>query len=1264
MPAQPRPIHRPATGELYVYTGEEWISATGAGIPIINTTDDVEEGTTNLYYTQSRFDSAFTAKDTDNLAEGSNLYYTDARVQSKLSSVSGDIVPDTDVAYDIGSPTKRFRDLYLSGSTINLGDATISSSNGAVVLPAGSTIQGASELADLGSVYTRTEIDNLLSDASNVAYNPASSGLDASDVQAALDVFGETRKYWSNINSAVRMYGGIIQNNGDGTVRVAGGGGLFKIEAGSVEGVPAGECEPMALNSAQGGEIFFKTWESNPVVELTNNAYNYIFIVWDHTHNNGDGTYGRAKVHSSTNFYMNDWENELAYYTFRDGHPELNLPARRSAMLHAFTVGRVYRMDNEIIVRVCGTNGWNYNKRAQLFGEEFFPVVRARGLEIEAASGDLQFNVTEGVMWAEAANRFTVQRFDMDAGDTFTAWYRHTAQNYTGSLSAIQSEYPTGIPGSAYNILYSTVDDRYYRYDSGWAEVMDYINSKIQATAAADLSAISTAYPSGFHNYDDNNDYVILQLQATDAFYRFNPSNSTWELFTGDTDDYVQIHFIGNLSDMQTQYPTGYRAIINVVVPTLDNKYYEYNASTGWERVHGYVNRAGWTRFYQQTSVDVGRYNDVTAQKLVDLPADTYGVAWIYMVHDNSCHVVYGQDYYTQEEAKNAKLPAPLPGLVAAYSTLVGKITFTAGVTNFDNASLESPFQEKFISSGVSLHNDLAGLNGGNPSTNEYYHLDETAYNLLNTFAEEIDVDASGNLAVAGVVTSSGISTSGNIELTGALRGPATFTIDPSSHGDNTGTVVIAGNLQVDGVTTTVNSTTVSIDDKNLILADNATTASEANGAGITVGGANATITYTSVDDRWNFNRGINVAGAVDVDGVVYSTNLLSTGYISVGSLVVNDPGSNYYSWNNRVGGQTVISKPGISPGSISLEDETPNAHLTLAGTDAKVRLHLGTYNDTPYAAYIQASYDNSPSSSGSTGYESLALNPQGGQVTVGTSDLFPTSSVALYVKGGASGWSVFERNNKRLYVNANYSDTNTVCQITSEAASNMAMSISAREQLQDLYLGTNGNIGMGTDQMSTLLHVNGRVTVGGHGATPRVQGSHGLGIVVDQSHVFAANSDIGDTNRQLNVTNDSAVQGAYTHLGFRVNPAGTTTGNHMLDMKLVSASPTQSSFYVTMKNPSDASWADRMRIDSDGKFDFAGHLIPHSSNTYDLGTSSYAWRNIYTGDLHMSNEGHETGNSIDGTKGNWTVQEGAEDLYLINNKTGKKYKFKLEEIQ
>ena len=75
------------------------------------------------------------------------------------------------------------------------------------------------------------------------------------------------------------------------------------------------------------------------------------------------------------------------------------------------------------------------------------------------------------------------------------------------------------------------------------------------------------------------------------------------------------------------------------------------------------------------------------------------------------------------------------------------------------------------------------------------------------------------------------------------------------------------------------------------------------------------------------------------------------------------------------------------------------------------------------------------------------------------------------------------------------------------------------------------------------------------------------------------------------------------------------------------------------------------------------GHVLPSAQNTYDLGSTSYQWRNVYTQDFHLNNTLRDEGNSIDGTKGDWTIQEGEEDLFIVNNKTGKKFKFNLTEV-
>ena len=74
------------------------------------------------------------------------------------------------------------------------------------------------------------------------------------------------------------------------------------------------------------------------------------------------------------------------------------------------------------------------------------------------------------------------------------------------------------------------------------------------------------------------------------------------------------------------------------------------------------------------------------------------------------------------------------------------------------------------------------------------------------------------------------------------------------------------------------------------------------------------------------------------------------------------------------------------------------------------------------------------------------------------------------------------------------------------------------------------------------------------------------------------------------------------------------------------------------------------------------GNIVPDTDDAQDFGSSTKRWANIYSADLQLSNVG-TGGNEVDGSEGSWTMQEGADDLFLINRVTGKKYKFNLTEI-
>tara|TARA_B100001057_G_scaffold500238_1_gene614224 strand:- start:4972 stop:5637 length:666 start_codon:yes stop_codon:yes gene_type:complete len=136
----------------------------------------------------------------------------------------------------------------------------------------------------------------------------------------------------------------------------------------------------------------------------------------------------------------------------------------------------------------------------------------------------------------------------------------------------------------------------------------------------------------------------------------------------------------------------------------------------------------------------------------------------------------------------------------------------------------------------------------------------------LGSFAGNVDHDPStGDTEI-----------SNNITLTGELRGPSTFIIDPAGIGDNTGLLQIKGNLQVDGTTTTINSTTLDVDDLNITIAKGSANAASANGAGLTADlgvDGTATFTYDAPNDRWTMNKslfatieGMSINDLTDVD--------------------------------------------------------------------------------------------------------------------------------------------------------------------------------------------------------------------------------------------------------------------------------------------------------------------------------------------------------------------------------------------------------------
>ena len=96
--------------------------------------------------------------------------YTDLTNKPTLfnpAAITQDLIPDTNVTVDLGSTAKRWRDLYLSGTTIDLAGATISNVNGTINLPANTKINGSTIPLDISDL---TDTNNVLS-ASGAGYS-------------------------------------------------------------------------------------------------------------------------------------------------------------------------------------------------------------------------------------------------------------------------------------------------------------------------------------------------------------------------------------------------------------------------------------------------------------------------------------------------------------------------------------------------------------------------------------------------------------------------------------------------------------------------------------------------------------------------------------------------------------------------------------------------------------------------------------------------------------------------------------------------------------------------------------------------------------------------------------------------------------------------------------------------------------------------------------------------------------------------------------
>ena len=142
------------------------------------------------------------------------------------------------------------------------------------------------------------------------------------------------------------------------------------------------------------------------------------------------------------------------------------------------------------------------------------------------------------------------------------------------------------------------------------------------------------------------------------------------------------------------------------------------------------------------------------------------------------------------------------------------------------------------------------------------------------------------------------------------------------------GDAVITGDLTVNGTTTTISSTTLTVADKVIVVAQGAADSAAADGAGLSVDGADASLLYDDTGTQWEFNKPLEVTGAISsTSTITVGTDLTVTGgdiafgatnsTVTVGATAHDAAGANLTissgsttagTSNNQAGGSLTIS--------------------------------------------------------------------------------------------------------------------------------------------------------------------------------------------------------------------------------------------------------------------------------------------------------------------------------------------------------------------
>jgi hypothetical protein len=376
--------------------------------------------------------------------------------------------------------------------------------------------------------------------------------------------------------------------------------------------------------------------------------------------------------------------------------------------------------------------------------------------------------------------------------------------------------------------------------------------------------------------------------------------------------------------------------------------------------------------------------------------------------------------------------------------------------------------------------------------------------------------------------------------------------------------VTIAGNLTVNGTTTTVNSATLDVADLNITIADGAADSSAANGAGITVDGAGATILYTHATTSWDFNKPVNVTGAFDATANVSGGNIISdaqmvaTGNITGANILTGgliDATGNIDGANLNTAGKVVAG------GDIEGQE------ITIAGSDI------------------------------TTDQSELTVNDAGADVNFRVEG--DTNANLIFVDAGTDS--------------VNIGTATTTTDVTFKVGTTDAAIIPTGTTAQRPATGVVGMLRWNTtlDSLEQFSSVDGWEAVGAPAFTVIASET----FDGDNSTVAFTLSD-SQTTASCIVSINGVVQlptTAYGVSGTTLTFTEAPLAGDKIEVRKVTTT-------TTLTNLTSTSGGTHFKVDSETEAEVKGNLMPSADSTYSIGNSTVRWTDIYVdaGSIHL----------------------------------------------